>query len=389
MVSRIDRLSPGSTWQKEPSQAQQGTFAPFGDYWTIGSGDAAFALKDMLGLGYVCRLLQYPHQEFHALDLLSGPGMPVAVNELGRGLDSAIGFERDQIQRDTGDAGPALDSQAKQEIRTRILELRSELDQLRENGRPEQGEKLEAEIDFLTHELARALGLGGRDRRAGSAAERARLNVTRAIRAAIQKIGARDATLGELLDHAIRTGTYCSYVPPSEPSIAWRFSLKPEGASTETVTPPPLPLRAESIFLPAPSERSAFVGRSHERALLLQWLELARNGAGRIVIVSGPPGIGKTRLSREVSEEARRLGFIPLAGNCYDREDSVPFEPFVELLESAIRSQSPEVIRTSLGNEAVELSRLLPQLRRILPDLQSPWHRLSNHAECSSMRSRS
>ncbi|HVN89060.1 MAG TPA: AAA family ATPase [Candidatus Binataceae bacterium] len=326
----------------------------------------------MLGLGYICQLLQHPYREFRALDLLAGPAASVAISESSRELISPVDFERDQIQRKIGDAGPALDTQAKQEIRTRILELRSELQELRENDQFERGEKIEAEIDFLTRELARALGLGGRDRRAGSVAERARLNVTRAIRAAIQKIADHDTILGELLYHAIRTGSYCSYFPKSEPSIVWRFSLEPEGVSKEAVISAPLPLRAETILLSAPSDLTAFVGRKHERALMRQWLERARNREGRIVVVSGPPGIGKTRLSREVGEEARRLGFIPLAGNCYDREDSVPFEPFVELLEAAIRSQSPEIIRTSLGNEAVELSRLLPQLRRILPDLQSP-----------------
>ena len=68
-----------------------------------------------------------------------------------------------------------------QHARRRLRELREELEELRGRGDLEGGEKIEAEIDFIERKLIRAVGLGGRDRRAGSAAVRARLSVTRAI----------------------------------------------------------------------------------------------------------------------------------------------------------------------------------------------------------------
>ena len=74
-------------------------------------------------------------------------------------------------------------------------------------------ERVRGEADALRAELARAVGLGGRVRRAGSAAERARVNVQRRIADAIHRIQERDAALGQHLARAVRTGAYLSYLP--------------------------------------------------------------------------------------------------------------------------------------------------------------------------------
>jgi len=66
-------------------------------------------------------------------------------------------------------------------------------------------------------ELARAVGLGGHDRRAASHAERARLNVTRAIRAAMANLARANPSLGRHLASTIRTGRYWSYTPDPRP----------------------------------------------------------------------------------------------------------------------------------------------------------------------------
>lgn len=69
-------------------------------------------------------------------------------------------------------------------------------------------------MEALAAELARGLGLGGRARVAGSASERARINVQRHIRRAIRKIGEDHPDLGRYLDWTVKTGTFCSYQPP-------------------------------------------------------------------------------------------------------------------------------------------------------------------------------
>jgi hypothetical protein len=81
----------------------------------------------------------------------------------------------------------------------------------------------EAEREFLARELARAVGLGGRDRRAGAASERARSAVTRAIRQGLSRIREHNRPLGAHLDGTIRTGTYCAYRPDARVPVAWQL----------------------------------------------------------------------------------------------------------------------------------------------------------------------
>jgi hypothetical protein len=85
----------------------------------------------------------------------------------------------------------------------------------------EEAERLQAELDELVAELARAFGLGGRDRRAASAAERARLNVTRAVRAAVAKLVEAMPGPASVLDRRIRTGLYCAYEPAADDGVRW------------------------------------------------------------------------------------------------------------------------------------------------------------------------
>lgn len=119
---------------------------------------------------------------------------------------------------DLGSSGEMLDATAKAAYRRRLTELNEELSVAKENADVERASDLEDEIEAITNELRRAVGLMGRDRIAGSASERARLNVTRAIKTAVERIAEHDADLGRLLARTIRTGTFCCYIPdPSNP----------------------------------------------------------------------------------------------------------------------------------------------------------------------------
>ena len=87
-------------------------------------------------------------------------------------------------------------------------------------------------------------------------------------------------------------------------------------------------------------------------------------------MISGPPGVGKTRTAAEFCDRASRNGVIALPGGCTDRDDPAPFLPFVEILEAALASaESPKAFREALGEEACEVARLVPQLRRIFDDI--------------------
>ena len=100
-------------------------------------------------------------------------------------------------------------------------ELEAEVDEAEAFNDLARATNARAELDFLVAELARAVGLGGRDRRAASHAERARLNVTRAIRAAMVNLARENPSLGRHLAATIRTGRYCSYTPDPHAPITW------------------------------------------------------------------------------------------------------------------------------------------------------------------------
>ena len=82
---------------------------------------------------------------------------------------------------DASGAGAGLDAQAKAAYRARVQELRAQLEQARDWADDERAARARQELDFIAHQLAGALGLGGRDRPIASQAERARQNVGRAV----------------------------------------------------------------------------------------------------------------------------------------------------------------------------------------------------------------
>jgi hypothetical protein len=106
-----------------------------------------------------------------------------------------------------------LDKAALASYRTRLAAIDAELDEARDWNDAGRIDRLEDERDFLFAELSGALGIGGRQRRFADEAERARVNVTRAIRSAIRKLGAQAPNLAAHLDAAVTTGKRCRYDP--------------------------------------------------------------------------------------------------------------------------------------------------------------------------------
>ncbi len=185
-----------------------------GDYWSVAFGDRTIRLRDLKGLRYLSRLLASPGREFHVLDLVIGEGSaPVSGNASREpGLTPSI----------PGDAGEVLDARAKEAYRRRLAEIDEDIAEAQAIRDVERAARAGAEREFLVSELARAVGLGGRDRRTDSAAERARASVTRAIRHAMTRIREYDQDLGTHLDNTVRTGTYCVYLPDPRVPPAWK-----------------------------------------------------------------------------------------------------------------------------------------------------------------------
>jgi tetratricopeptide (TPR) repeat protein len=191
-----------------------------GDIWTIGPPGHQLQLRDAKGLTHIARLLAAPHVEFHALDLVGG----ASSGDRGGGTAAAAAASGTGIEiraRGDSDAGPALDNQAKAAYRERVTELQEEIAEAESFNDPERAARARQELAFVARELAGAVGLHGRDRRTGSDAERARVNVTRAIRTALKRVSDHDPVLGRRLGTDIRTGTFCVYEPPPGEQPVW------------------------------------------------------------------------------------------------------------------------------------------------------------------------
>jgi hypothetical protein len=177
-----------------------------GKWWVVSCGGSSVRLADTKGLRYLAELVARPGVERHALDLVDRVEGPAPAGPDRRAL---------------GDAGEVLDARARAAYRHRIEQLRAEADDALAAGRLDTAEAKQAELDELVAQLARAFGLGGRERRAASAAERARLNVTRALRAAIAKLADAMPGAGGVLDRRVRTGLYCAYEPGAGDEVRW------------------------------------------------------------------------------------------------------------------------------------------------------------------------
>jgi len=101
-------------------------------------------------------------------------------------------------------------------------------------------------------------------------------------------------------------------------------------------------------------------------------VEHARDGAGSLLLIGGEAGVGKTRLVEEAAAEARRLGLRVLVGHCVDQQGAPPYLPIIEHIEEAARQVSPEGLRQTLGENAPEIAKLMPELRVRYPDIPEP-----------------
>jgi tetratricopeptide (TPR) repeat protein len=209
MVRRARELAGDAVHVAPPAPAtapRAGRLRRRGDVWEVTWGGAPFHVKDAKGMHYLVRLLAQPGHELHALDLAGGISAPTPPSA---GIDPELSVR----SRGGDDAGPLLDTRAKAEYRRRIDDLREEIEEAETYNDLERASRAREELEFVAHELSAAVGLGGRDRRAAATSERARVNVTRALRATVDRIGGHDAALGHHLRTCVRTGTFCVYEP--------------------------------------------------------------------------------------------------------------------------------------------------------------------------------
>ena len=106
---------------------------------------------------------------------------------------------------------------------------------------------------------------------------------------------------------------------------------------------------------------------------LRQLVDAALVGRGKLALIAGEPGVGKSRLVAEIGNEAQARGMRVLTGHCVEMSGAPPYLPYVEIIEQATSNpRSPLALRQSLGDVAAEIARIAPALRRVFPDIPPP-----------------
>jgi non-specific serine/threonine protein kinase len=202
---------------------EESSFFRQGDFWVIRyQGHSAF-LKATRGLQYLRFLLGSPGREFHVNEFLADIPDPMAAASAASGNGRLHEDGARCVTSGLNDGSPILDAKAKADYKRRLSELREELDEAERFSDPARAAKAQDEMNVITGQMASALGLGGRDRKTSSGAERARSAVTKSIKKTIQKVSETIPSLGLHLAARIKTGYFCSYTPHPDRPVAWKF----------------------------------------------------------------------------------------------------------------------------------------------------------------------
>jgi hypothetical protein len=197
--SIAERLGMTVLLRRMEGPADEWSLRREGDDWILHAGDDRARLRATHGLEYLRALLAAPGRDIAALDLVAG----------GAGLRTSSG-------------GAVLDDAARNAYRRRLDELDAQLDAADNSGDAARATRVASERQALVDELRRATGLGGRDRKTAPEAERARVNVTRSVRTAIERITEVAPAVGMHLQASIRTGGSCRYEPAEGGPAHWR-----------------------------------------------------------------------------------------------------------------------------------------------------------------------
>lgn len=197
--------------------------------------------------------------------------------------------------------------------------------------------ELEAWREEAHRQLMRVLALSGQ--RTAALAQYARCHTILATELGIDP----DTETTELYE-AIRDNKLAA-IPQSPATTARTRTLQPTGVLDSQL-----------------QSSSRVVGRQRELAQLEQLWDQAQNGHGRLALVVGEPGIGKTYLIQALITHVERQGATILRGGCYEYEATTPYLPFVEGLRAHVRAHSADILRAQFGPTAAELARLAPEI---------------------------
>ncbi len=115
-----------------------------------------------------------------------------------------------------------------------------------------------------------------------------------------------------------------------------------------------------------------FVGREAELEEIGAVLDAAIAGRGRVLLIVGEPGIGKSRLAEVIGNEARARGARVLLGRCWEAGGAPAFWPWVQSVRAYAEGVGASTLQSQLGKGAADVAQIVPELRELLPDLPDP-----------------
>jgi DNA-binding SARP family transcriptional activator len=159
-------------------------------------------------------------------------------------------------------------------------------------------------------------------------------------------------------------------IEPSRTIVELEQALLRQDPALDLVPDGPPPAAAvDAVPAPGRREEDVFVGRQPELAALLGALRDALSGTGRLVVVGGEPGIGKSRLAEELAGRAASEGAEVLWGRCWEEGGAPPYWPWVQALRAGVLTRDGERLAVELGPGAPEVAELVPEARELLPEL--------------------
>src|SRR5215470_9113036 len=118
-----------------------------------------------------------------------------------------------------------------------------------------------------------------------------------------------------------------------------------------------------------PRAAPALVGRDGELGELLAGLDDVTSGTGRLFLLAGDPGIGKSRLAYEAAARARDRGFKVAWGRCWEAGGAPVYWPWVQALRACVRGLGSEDLRSYLGAGAPFVAQIVAEVAEMLPDV--------------------
>jgi class 3 adenylate cyclase len=115
-----------------------------------------------------------------------------------------------------------------------------------------------------------------------------------------------------------------------------------------------------------------FVGREREVDALRGGLEDSLGGHGRLLVLVGEPGIGKTRTAQELLTYARLRGARVLVGRSYETEGAPAYWPWVQMARAYMAECDVDVAIRAMGAGAADIARVIPEVRDVVPGLEPP-----------------